>query len=373
MECFDKLAIKFILLGKFVTDDLEKRFGRYRQLSGCTYNVTYRDILESEKKLRIKRLVRTFPLELHTQKYSKESVKEFDGDEYVSILETDFLERFTDNDHSSFTYVCGYGGHSISRSVNCQICRDLIIKGKGNLTEVEYFDHIQRGGLIVPTEICHLILLRMYAILNGITNDEILKRKFHISVNQQHILVYLTECSLRNDEDFVIDFQEKCLCGTYYADLFHPLMVVFSNILLKNMSKQINDKIVAQKKDASFEKWKQKQDTIRIKKAHDEEQKKLRNGEDTNMGDGGQTNAVKDEMKTKQESVARKKPASEEKEVVDKKQTMKRKAVDNIVNANAPNNKKKRGALNENRQSDKKEKIRVNPKYVSKKLKKFSI
>ena len=43
----------YVLLGKFQTDDLEFRFGQYRQMSGANYNVSVAEIMESEKKLRI--------------------------------------------------------------------------------------------------------------------------------------------------------------------------------------------------------------------------------------------------------------------------------------------------------------------------------
>jgi hypothetical protein len=49
-------TLKYILAGKFSTDNLEKRFGLYRSLSGCNYNVSYDDILGAEKKIRVKKV-----------------------------------------------------------------------------------------------------------------------------------------------------------------------------------------------------------------------------------------------------------------------------------------------------------------------------
>jgi hypothetical protein len=43
--------MKYVLLGKFQTDNLEFRFGQYRQMSGANYNVSVTQIMESEKKL----------------------------------------------------------------------------------------------------------------------------------------------------------------------------------------------------------------------------------------------------------------------------------------------------------------------------------
>ncbi|KAH7977923.1 hypothetical protein HPB49_003950 [Dermacentor silvarum] len=48
--------MQYVLLGKFQTDSLEDRFGRYRQLSGANYNVSIRQIDESETKLRLQKV-----------------------------------------------------------------------------------------------------------------------------------------------------------------------------------------------------------------------------------------------------------------------------------------------------------------------------
>ena len=42
-----------MLLGKFQTDCLEARFRQYRQLSGGKYNISLRQVFESEKKLHL--------------------------------------------------------------------------------------------------------------------------------------------------------------------------------------------------------------------------------------------------------------------------------------------------------------------------------
>ncbi|GFX25159.1 uncharacterized protein TNCV_2753341 [Trichonephila clavipes] len=56
---------KYVLTGKFQTDSLEPRFGQYRQMSGANYHVTVQEILQAEKKLRIKSV-----LSLHSDKYA---------------------------------------------------------------------------------------------------------------------------------------------------------------------------------------------------------------------------------------------------------------------------------------------------------------
>lgn len=51
---FKILTVEFVLPGKLQTDNLEKRFSSYRQLSGGNYNISVTQLIEAEKKLRVK-------------------------------------------------------------------------------------------------------------------------------------------------------------------------------------------------------------------------------------------------------------------------------------------------------------------------------
>ena len=53
-------VLKSIITAKFQTDQLESRFGHYRQLCGSNYLVTVSDVLRSEKKLMVKRLLKLY-------------------------------------------------------------------------------------------------------------------------------------------------------------------------------------------------------------------------------------------------------------------------------------------------------------------------
>lgn len=55
--CLKELHFEYVLLGKFQTDSLEDRFGKYRQLSGANYHVSIRQIYESENKLRLQKVL----------------------------------------------------------------------------------------------------------------------------------------------------------------------------------------------------------------------------------------------------------------------------------------------------------------------------
>lgn len=42
--------MEYVLPGKFQSDEIEKRFSMYRQMSGGNYNVSVAQIIDSEKK-----------------------------------------------------------------------------------------------------------------------------------------------------------------------------------------------------------------------------------------------------------------------------------------------------------------------------------
>ena len=63
-----------MLLGKFQTDNLEDRFGQYRMLSGSNYLVSVNEVLQSEKKLKVKNLFK-----LYTSSKGVINIKDFFG------------------------------------------------------------------------------------------------------------------------------------------------------------------------------------------------------------------------------------------------------------------------------------------------------
>ena len=70
------------------TDDLESRFGQYMQLSDCNYLVSVAEVMQSERKLRIKGL-----LKLHTK---------FSGDVNVKNISSNFREVKKDKQDLNF-------------------------------------------------------------------------------------------------------------------------------------------------------------------------------------------------------------------------------------------------------------------------------
>ena len=64
----EKEGLSFILLGKFNSDAIERRFGFDRQSAAGNYYLSVRQFLEAEKSMRIRCLVRHSKLALRNEK-----------------------------------------------------------------------------------------------------------------------------------------------------------------------------------------------------------------------------------------------------------------------------------------------------------------
>ena len=54
----EEMDLEYVLTGKIQSDFLEKRFGRYRQLSGANYFATEMQFFEAEKAIRVTSLIK---------------------------------------------------------------------------------------------------------------------------------------------------------------------------------------------------------------------------------------------------------------------------------------------------------------------------
>jgi hypothetical protein len=241
---FTNFEINYILPGKFQTDNLEKRFGRYRNLSGCNYNVSYCQISESEKKIRLQNLFKLCN-EKHNLNYLKsvflESSEKLSEDitDLLFILETDYLNEYC-LDESVKAYICGYAAHSIQKKIKCVNCKNLAVESKGTLFGDVYCDYLQKGGLCAGTDEIGYIYFHLCAIFTYITKNIEIEKQFLSKNNHQKVLTTLAISSIKSDNLYV-DFSVICECGTPSEKIYVLAALIMSNIVLNNYSKNKNN------------------------------------------------------------------------------------------------------------------------------------
>ena len=131
------IGCHYVLLGKFQTDNLEFRFGQYRQMSGANYNISVTEIIESEKKLRILGMMK---LVSHTNGLTVRDFIAGCRTEHDSLAESaqhtvDAVSHFpstlsdcdniciSDTEMSAVVFVAGYIGFKLRKKISCIDCR----------------------------------------------------------------------------------------------------------------------------------------------------------------------------------------------------------------------------------------------------------
>ena len=196
-----KKNFKFILLGKINSDPLEGRFGWYRQLCGANFYISVKQLMDSEKKIRVLSLLSAKLLSTATLSAAiterDESVKVVSLINMHQVLVADIEENMSSEDRNMCFYVGGYLGRSISRERKCEGCKYLLVARNDVVTEVdnimecnrELLDDVNRGGLSEPTTYCFTLTCLAYLYFQQVQHNISAKEELLKSPNQRDLFV----------------------------------------------------------------------------------------------------------------------------------------------------------------------------------------
>lgn len=145
--CLEELHFKYVFLGKFQTDALDDRFGRYRQLAGAQYHISVRQLYECEKKLRLQKCL-TFPREETEFRDVSENLADFK----FSVAVNDDDIAGCQHDMDATVYIAGYAAHAASKKLSCSACFCTLVMENREI-QVEnsaMIVNLTRGGLKFP-------------------------------------------------------------------------------------------------------------------------------------------------------------------------------------------------------------------------------
>lgn len=244
--CFNELNLNYILLGKFQTDPLEDRFGKYRQLAGGQYHISLRQLYESEKRLRIQSLLtlksRTFGT-INVDSFSDNlDIPEVNSDDDFSPEIEITSHDFEDIKHLMpvITYLGGYCSYIVTKKLKCEFCKLNLVCSEDLLVEDSYslIRNLSRGGLSYPKEtVSHLVMLEYIIFTKLLKHHE---EQFLTILNKRIflcglVLKYITA------EDCLQNFVG---CESHAEkDIAYLIIKCTSNTLLNNYCKKINDQV----------------------------------------------------------------------------------------------------------------------------------
>lgn len=243
---FEKYKIDYILLGKFQSDNLEGRFGSYRQLSGANYYISYMQILENERKLRFKndvlfasqignvRLKSLIPIQQALD-------SEVDIQIFSEILDVDFeMDVIPSNIVPILTYLGGFAARQTLRKSKCDECSTWLQLNKEVEVDSSYnfVKDLDRGKLILPTGVVVFTVGVVWHTVSLLLKDFI--QYFLTCRNQLSISHKLSVIQLRKSD--VKNIECKCSVKNRLIEKLESVSLCVNKILINNYVNMSNDK-----------------------------------------------------------------------------------------------------------------------------------
>lgn len=193
--------------------------------------------MEAEEKIRINNLLKTEEIRLRNTNDVSEDIIDFPhffDDIYTRDVEETIL--------SENLYVAGMAAHRSMKYTTCQHCASFFVQSKGKNLDDNYFNYLQRGGLIEPNPQLITILHHFLRVFAKIIDFPEFKEIFFNAKNQKKTLIELSKISLCNDE-VGITYEDICENGHSLSEIFEKCFSIFANVILNNYCKNVNNEV----------------------------------------------------------------------------------------------------------------------------------
>ena len=250
-------GFSFVLSSFLQTDPLEHHFGLYRMMAGAHYHITYCQILETERRIKLSNIIKLIPRKWSVDPFSiKEFLDTFSSFDYqvdTSLNLEHYLSQLQDtedididvNTLQFIVFIAGYAVHKyLLKSQNCSECRLALTEEKDLQIEeppdskYKLVQIIDRGSLKWPSnEVIDAILI-LWSTFRKIENSHKLSEEFLIGPSLP-ILVELTIllAEIRQSETWTYTCPG---CEIVGWKILRKLATVTSNCILSNKTKNMN-------------------------------------------------------------------------------------------------------------------------------------
>ena len=244
---------EYVLLGKFCSDPIEARFGCYRQMSGGNFFMSLKQLLESEKKIRVLGQIQQNMISCVSRDENFLIEKQNVPCDFVWL--SDFLcselldlDSLSETDANVIFYVAGYIGRSVACHFKCRDCKVILVTDSvidsffGPETVIPscskaLFEMANRGGLAEPSDLCFMICAFGYLAYNHIFEHARIKSRFLLEKCQRSIFVKAVCEFLKCIDDTHVSM--RCVVN---HSIIEPVLIRLYNCLAKNELKRMNVK-----------------------------------------------------------------------------------------------------------------------------------
>ena len=244
------------------------------------YYISVRQILESEKVIRLKNLVKFDKLSLAEIKEIFEADNEeramkieisvqllLDSLPSTSIVIPDFVaDGGLQGDESILFFIGGYCSRSRSKKTNCNDCKEMLVKDwmlEASFAEEEatmeeeklkesFLNAINRGGLVKPSDLVYISCVCIYTVYKEVMDQEESKRLLMDSEDARSVFAKTVVAKMKESPDTEETLLQKCSQGHPYEPVFSVIAQQVFNMMAKNLVSEINDAIhESRKRDTS--------------------------------------------------------------------------------------------------------------------------
>jgi hypothetical protein len=255
----DIKGFRYVLLGQLQSDPLERRFGRYRQMSGANFFVSFKQICESEKRLKVASSLKHSGLTVN-------DLKSISDDDAYSLsfdkvdhkvadklsANVSFLAIDLEPNELNIIYFCaGYVVRHLSRARACESCLQVIWDSQNNAPSFELpipvestlLDATNRGGLLSPIAQCYLLCSLAYITFSQLKASADFETKFLLAKDSCALFIDIVIKATENSEYSVL-LEGKCNQNHLTVTILQRTLSCFFNILAKKFVQDKNASIV---------------------------------------------------------------------------------------------------------------------------------
>ena len=196
-------SFKFVLTARFQRDTTERRFDQYRQMSRGTFLVGLKDIIWSERILKIKSLVKK-NIDIKDDIKVTENEDAIQEELFDNIIEIGFENvMLSDKTRKAAAHISGYIAKKyVKKFGHC--CKNYRINESETASATHvYIDLLSRGGLTLPSEFLATYVCDCFAFIGHAINV-ITSSKMKERTAAEHIL------------DIVM-FHQPFLCSAHWS------------------------------------------------------------------------------------------------------------------------------------------------------------
>ncbi len=258
--CLVELKYEYVLLGKFQSDPIERRFSWLRQLSGGNFYISVRQLLENEKKIRATSLL----------KFSRCSLTEIrslgndeNQSENLSRKVATFSQSLADvllmyhsslesSDAHIICYITGALVHALLERSGCSLCRDILVGSTEKLPlstvsgEIapdakDFIKRCNRGGLVNPSAAAFGICVKCWMIYTAIQETPALWKQFLQMGNHRTVFCTAAMEVISEDAELEDILVNRLSCERRH-NFAENLVSKFFNCMASNTVKRLSEK-----------------------------------------------------------------------------------------------------------------------------------